>query len=100
MDRAEGGLGLGLALVKNLVALHGGTVSAKNRAAGGSEFSVTIPRLNAAATDEPREVRGAERRIRATSAHRRVLASRRRDPSPRRSPRSTNSMMSGTPSSR
>ena len=42
-DRAEGGLGIGLALVKNLLALHGGTVSAHSDGPGaGSEFTVTI----------------------------------------------------------
>jgi signal transduction histidine kinase/ActR/RegA family two-component response regulator len=44
--RSEGGLGLGLALVKNLVALHGGTVSATSKGPGhGSEFVVRIPAL-------------------------------------------------------
>ncbi|GAA3965123.1 ATP-binding protein [Allohahella marinimesophila] len=44
-DRSQGGLGLGLALVKSLVELHGGTVSAKNNETGkGSEFRVSLPR--------------------------------------------------------
>src|SRR5262249_7890418 len=43
-DRSQGGLGLGLALVKGLVELHGGAVSASSKGPGyGSTFSVTIP---------------------------------------------------------
>ncbi|MCE3608134.1 ATP-binding protein [Massilia sp. P8910] len=48
-DRAQGGLGLGLALVQSLVRLHGGTVTASSPGPGqGSSFTVTLPR-------EPRE---------------------------------------------
>jgi signal transduction histidine kinase len=40
----KGGLGLGLAIVKHLVALHGGTISAKSEGEGqGSTFTVSIP---------------------------------------------------------
>ena len=43
-DRANGGLGVGLALVKNLVGLHGGSVSAVSTGPGrGSAFKVTLP---------------------------------------------------------
>ena len=49
IDRAEGGLGLGLALVKNLVMLHGGSVAVKNRTPSGSEFSVRLPLLDESA---------------------------------------------------
>jgi PAS domain S-box-containing protein len=43
-DRAQGGLGLGLALVKSLVGLHGGSVEADSGGAGlGSTFRVTLP---------------------------------------------------------
>jgi signal transduction histidine kinase/CheY-like chemotaxis protein len=52
-DRASGGLGLGLALVKNLVELHGGTVACTSDGPGrGSRFTVTLPRLQAAATPD------------------------------------------------
>ena len=48
VERAEGGLGIGLALVKNLVELHGGTVEAKSDGPNcGSEFIVRLPRLHA-----------------------------------------------------
>ena len=48
-DRAEGGLGLGLALVRNLVELHGGRVCADSAGPGhGSTFTVTLPRLEEA----------------------------------------------------
>jgi signal transduction histidine kinase len=44
-DRAEGGLGIGLALVKNLVLLHGGAVSAHSDGPGkGSEFTIRLAR--------------------------------------------------------
>jgi signal transduction histidine kinase len=45
-DRSSGGLGLGLALVKNLVELHGGAVSCSSAGAGrGSSFRVSLPCL-------------------------------------------------------
>jgi len=44
-DRSQGGLGIGLAIVKSLVNLHGGTVSAYSQGLGkGSTFTVTLPR--------------------------------------------------------
>jgi CheY-like chemotaxis protein len=47
-DRSSGGLGLGLALVKSLIELHGGEVACASAGAGqGSRFSVCLPLLHA-----------------------------------------------------
>ncbi len=44
LDRAQGGLGLGLAIVRNLVELHGGRVAVASAGRGhGSEFVVSLP---------------------------------------------------------
>jgi signal transduction histidine kinase/CheY-like chemotaxis protein len=44
LDRAQGGLGLGLAIVRNLVQMHGGVVTASSEGRGrGSEFVVRLP---------------------------------------------------------
>lgn len=44
IDRSEGGLGIGLALVKGLVALHGGSVQASSAGPGrGSTFTIRLP---------------------------------------------------------
>jgi PAS domain S-box-containing protein len=49
-DRADGGLGLGLALVRSLVSMHGGSVSAHSDGPGcGSTFSLRLPRVGAEA---------------------------------------------------
>jgi CheY-like chemotaxis protein len=55
VDRSHGGLGVGLALVRRIVAMHGGDVVAASDGAGrGSRFTVTLPRCAApAATASP-----------------------------------------------
>lgn len=52
--KPQGGLGIGLSLVQSLVALHGGSVSARSRGVGqGSTFIVRLPLLAAAGESSP-----------------------------------------------
>lgn len=45
LDRSQGGLGIGLSLVRTIVEMHGGSVSVKSAGEGlGSEFIVVLPR--------------------------------------------------------
>lgn len=51
LARSQGGLGIGLSLVKNLVALHGGTAEARSDGPDqGSEFIIRLPRAKEAET--------------------------------------------------
>jgi CheY-like chemotaxis protein len=71
LARTEGGLGIGLTVVRQLVALHGGTVAARSDGPGrGSEFTVLLPVLT-----HPPLVRGldAHWEARAPRVVRRVL---------------------------
>ena len=74
-DRAQGGLGLGLALARSLVELHGGLVEAHSDGPGlGSLFSVRLPRLaadagGAAAERAPRQRHAQHRPPPASAAH-------------------------------
>ena len=46
LDRAQGGLGIGLSLVRSMVTLHGGTVTAASEGSGkGSTFTLCLPLL-------------------------------------------------------
>jgi len=66
-ERAEGGLGLGLALVHNLVRLHGGSVVARSAGLGhGSTFEVVLPvarGVPGVASVATPQVRGQDRRV-------------------------------------
>ena len=56
-DRHGGGLGLGLALVKSIVALHGGQASAASPGRGkGSTFTVTLPLLQRDSAARPQHI--------------------------------------------
>ncbi|HET7132236.1 MAG TPA: HAMP domain-containing sensor histidine kinase, partial [Gammaproteobacteria bacterium] len=53
--RAQGGLGIGLTLVRSLVQMHGGSVEAHSAGLGkGSEFVVTLPVINSGAANDTR----------------------------------------------
>jgi CheY-like chemotaxis protein len=68
LARSEGGLGIGLTLVRALTEMHGGHVAARSEGRGrGSEFSVTLP-----ATDEP-----ADREVSSPAAESPVTGARR-----------------------
>src|SRR5690606_10576833 len=59
IDRSRGGLGLGLTIVRTLVEMHGGTVSAHSEGPGrGAEFTIELPALTPAGLDGERETAG------------------------------------------
>jgi CheY-like chemotaxis protein len=73
VDRSQGGLGLGLAIVRSLVTLHGGTVRASSPGEGqGAEFVVELPRAAAARAPVP-HARTPHATVGAAGSARRVL---------------------------
>jgi CheY-like chemotaxis protein len=61
LDRSAGGLGLGLAIVHNLIALHGGTVEPRSEGRGrGTELTIRIP-FGTPPAAEPRPAPAAHR---------------------------------------
>jgi len=58
IDRAQGGLGLGLTIVRNLVERHGGSIAVKSLGVGqGSEFLVRLPLATQVDADQDRRER-------------------------------------------
>lgn len=56
IGRSQGGMGIGLALVRNLVELHSGSIEAKSDGVGkGSCFTIRFPLATSAAAESPRE---------------------------------------------
>ncbi len=61
LDRTEGGLGIGLTLVRRLVELHGGKVEASSAGVNqGAEFTVRLPLMLAPPTDAPSDLVAAQ----------------------------------------
>ncbi len=72
LEKAQGGLGIGLTLVKRLVGMHGGTVEARSEGYGkGSEFVVRLP--VAAAVPAEETVRREDAGAGGESVKRRIL---------------------------
>jgi len=68
LDRAQGGLGIGLSLVQRLVEMHGGTVEVQSSLGQGSEFVVRlpvipVPEIPASLEKEPSESAGSALRV-------------------------------------
>lgn len=67
-DRADGGLGLGLSIVKNLVALHGGSVSVSSDGVGkGSVFTLRLPLIDSPARESGQPAPRTEHGVSAPS---------------------------------
>ena len=72
LDRAQGGLGIGLSLVKTLVEMHGGSVEAASEGIDlGSTFTVTLPTASELVPDQP--VSPAQAAAMAIPARQRIL---------------------------
>ena len=71
MEKTQGGLGVGLAIVKRLVEMHGGTTEARSEGYGqGSEFTIRLPAAASAAREQ--KTQAGEPPLRAP-LHQRIL---------------------------
>lgn len=52
------GVGLGLAVARRIIVMHGGTIAAKNKAGGGAEICVRIPQMRTRRDDHGADSRG------------------------------------------
>jgi PAS domain S-box-containing protein len=75
LERSQGGLGIGLTLVRRLVELHGGTIEAHSAGAGqGSEFVIRLPYLTKVPTEGGSPEAAAATNGEASVRSRRILA--------------------------
>lgn len=71
LDRSQGGLGIGLALVRRLIEMHGGHVSAQSAGPGlGSTFTVRLPLAQVSAALEARPVQPVTKVVKQPSGKR------------------------------
>ena len=78
LDRAQGGLGIGLTLVRSLAELHGGTIAVQSEGPGhGSDFIIRLPLL--ASTPAARGETPAEPESAAPRRHRVLVVDDNRD---------------------
>jgi PAS domain S-box-containing protein len=74
LERKQGGLGLGLTLVRRLVEMHGGRVEAASAGPGlGSAFTIRLPRLAVAGATEPAPAADPAETVAAAGPARRIL---------------------------
>jgi len=80
LERAQGGLGIGLTLVKRLVELHDGSVTARSEGPGrGSEFVVRLPRVVAGIDEAPVAAASAAASVGALPARRILVVDDNKD---------------------
>jgi two-component system CheB/CheR fusion protein len=83
LERSQGGLGIGLAIVKGLLGLHDGTVSASSPGLGlGSTFTIRLPSsalVDAAPNCRPAASQPAAAPLQGASSHRVLVADDNRD---------------------
>jgi len=78
--KAQGGLGIGLTIVKNLVELHGGSVSARSEGLGkGCEFEVRLPLLVVTRRVTDRSQNQAQRQQPSPLGHRLLIVDDNKD---------------------
>ena len=69
LERSQGGLGIGLSLVKRLVEMHGGRVEATSKIGEGSTFTVSLPLVEAASEEIRAIANGGSCRERQARPH-------------------------------